>query len=131
MRYFLIILLICINIQASQSVLFDGLEWQDNKHSKLLKKNWKEAKKYCALLSLAGKDDWRLPKIKELQNIVNIRRKKPAIDDSFHYTATKNYWSSTVYQSNHNKVWSVTFYRGYTKSVSKNKKFYIRCVRED
>ena len=123
MKFFLVILLFCITIEASQTVLFDTLEWQDNKRSKSLKKTWKEAKQYCSLLSLNGKDDWRLPTVKELQNIVNIRRKKPAIDDSFKYTATKNYWSSTIYQNNHKKAWSVQFYRGYTRNNVKTKKY--------
>jgi len=131
MKYYLLILLLYGNLNASKIVFFDGATWQDNKKSRSLKKTWKGAKKYCASLSLAGKEDWRLPSIKELQNLVNIRRKKPAIDDSFKYTATKNYWSSTVYQNNHKKAWSVHFYRGYTRKNFKTEKFYVRCIRED
>ena len=129
MKYFLVIFFSYICIIANDSVLFDEIEWQDNKESKMVQKSWEEAKAYCTDLSLLGKNDWRLPTIKELQNIVNIRRKKPAIDVVFHYTANKTYWTRTPYRHNSKKAWSINFYRGYTKSALKKETYYVRCKR--
>jgi Protein of unknown function (DUF1566) len=43
-------------------------------------RTWQGALAYCEALSWAGKDDWRLPNIKELSSIVDVRHYDPAID---------------------------------------------------
>jgi hypothetical protein len=91
-----------------------SLMWQnDGKDSY---KNWKEAKEYCANLSLRGFNDWRLPTIDELK-IIEI----PLGTSSF-------YWSSTTYVRNS------TFARGIYSSGStdrypKSGHANVRCVR--
>ena len=77
-----------------------------NKDGKL---NWAEALAWAENLEYAGRTDWRLPNVKELQSIVDYTRcpdatNSPAIDPIFKSTPIRNegnqvdyafYWSST------------------------------------
>jgi len=78
-----------------------GLMWQKIPVDKNM--TWKEAKKYCAKLKLAGHKDWRMPSIKELYSITNFSEGWPYIDtDVFSLVQTQiskdeQYWSSNIY----------------------------------
>lgn len=78
-----------------------GLTWQQADSGRGL--NWQEALAYCESLVLAGRDDWRLPNVKELQSIVDYTRSptstaSAAIDPTFSVTAVESYyWSSTTH----------------------------------
>jgi len=81
-----------------------------NKDGKL---NWKEALSWAENLEYAGKSDWRLPSVKELQSIVDYSRspattKSAAIDPVFQATSFTAegkkkdfgcYWSGTTHAS--------------------------------
>lgn len=57
--------------------------------------NWQDALAYCEGLSHAGKDDWRLPNIKELATLVDeSATAAPVLYADLGGTATQ-YWSST------------------------------------
>ena len=81
-----------------------GLTWQKADSGKTM--NWKEALSYAEKLEFAGKSDWRLPNIKELQSIVDYSRapdatdkekRGPAIDPVFELTDNESwFWSSTT-----------------------------------
>jgi len=43
-------------------------------------RTWAEAESYCGSLSVGGVSGWRMPRIKELQSLVDIRRCCSAID---------------------------------------------------
>jgi len=85
-----------------------GLTWQKADSLKTL--NWEQALAYCESLTLAGKDDWRLPNAKELQSIVDYTRapdathasqRGPAIDPIFGVSQTESYyWTSTTLKEN-------------------------------
>ena len=86
-----------------------GLIWQ--KKDSAYSMNFIDALGYCENLTLAGKEDWRLPNVKELQSIVDYSRapdtaNSAAIDPLFdsreiqNEQGTKdygNYWSSTTH----------------------------------
>lgn len=86
-----------------------GLTWQQADSGRGM--DWEHALGYCESLSLAGKDDWRLPSVKELQSLVDYSRspettRSPAIDSIFKTTqitdpdGTKDYpysWSATTF----------------------------------
>ncbi len=88
-----------------------GLTWQQSDSRKGM--NWADALSYCESLSLAGKDDWRLPNAKELQSIVDYSRApdttgSAAINPLFDASTITNesgaqdwpfYWSSTTHKS--------------------------------
>ncbi|WP_432735289.1 DUF1566 domain-containing protein [Maridesulfovibrio sp. FT414] len=76
-----------------------GLIWQQADSGKKL--NWEEALAYCENLSLAGRSDWRLPNVKELQSIVDYTRSpattdSAAIDPVFKVTDKESYYYSST-----------------------------------
>lgn len=88
-----------------------GLLWQ--KVDSTYPMSWKNALEYCESLQLAGRSDWRLPNIKELQYIVDYSRSpdttnSPAINPMFSSSPIINmlgqtdfpyYWSSTTHKT--------------------------------
>ncbi|WP_415718561.1 DUF1566 domain-containing protein [Maridesulfovibrio sp.] len=78
-----------------------GLIWQQQDSAKQL--NWQEALNYCENLNSAGRIDWRLPNVKELQSIVDYTRSpktsgSAAINPIFKVTDKESYyWSSTTH----------------------------------
>lgn len=123
-----------------------NLMWQDDNDTKIVKKDWNAAKSYCEYLTLNSKDDWRLPNIKELQSIVDIKKNNPAIKDGFRNIVshlylhnsgnlildpTAMYWSSTeqllLYEIG---ALNILFYDGSTNSSFKSNHYYVRCVRD-
>jgi len=59
-------------------------------------RNWQEALDYCETLGHAGKEDWRLPNIKELATIVDeTAAVAPVIRAEYGTSAPAQYWSST------------------------------------
>ena len=53
---------------GSDVILINGLMWQKNEFEKQM--NWYDSMDYAENLRLGGYDDWRLPTIKELEDIV-------------------------------------------------------------
>lgn len=109
-----------------------GLVWQDTSESANWKKRktWDIAKAYCADLTLAGKSDWRLPSIKELQTIVDNRYHHTNIIKGFKHAASyERHWSSSQYVSDDKVAWYVSFGDGETRYAYKTNDFLVRCVR--
>lgn len=52
---------------AAETITIDGLEWAVANNGDDI--TWPEAVEYCAALSLAGHDDWRLPTLAELETL--------------------------------------------------------------
>ncbi len=78
-----------------------NLTWQKADNGKAI--NWEQALSYCENLNLAGRADWRLPSIKELQSIVDYTRSPKTSDSAaiapiFSITEMESYfWSSTTH----------------------------------
>jgi hypothetical protein len=78
----------------------------------------------------AGKSDWRVPNIKELDAIVEEQCNNPAINLAV-FPATPNavFWSSspTAYAGGH--AWSIHFNSGINDASTKNSSYQVRLVR--
>lgn len=121
------------NFFKSDNIVVDiekNLMWQDNEEVKLYKSNWSLAKEYCKSLTLNGYIDWRLPTIKELQTIVEVKNNKPALNEQFKFCQNTSYWSNTQDIKNKNYAWYVGFETGATFLGSKDYDCYVRCIRE-
>ena len=105
-----------------------GLVWQDNEDAKNKRLEWKESKKYCQNLSLALKEDWRVPTVNELQSIVDLKKTDPAIRDGFKNIEAWKYWASEDVKGS-NLGYLVYFHFGDTGKYPKTAKLGIRCVR--
>ncbi len=80
-------------------------------------------------LHLPGDDAWRLPQKDELESIVAINCKKPAIDETvFPATPSVQYWTSTVSGPSYARI--VFFRTGMsTWTFPRTTPFAVRLVR--
>lgn len=85
---------------------------------------------YCKTLTLAGKDDWRLPAKEELETLLD-KRYKPTIAPEFPNTPEALFWTST--QSGYGNTMGVHFGFGILKETNTGwgGSFFARYVRKD
>ena len=104
-----------------------GLEWQ--KSDKGTPHTWQSALSYCEQLSLNGKNDWRVPNIRELKSLVDYNRYYPAVDPAISCQSSI-YWSATtVANDSHLKAWTIFFGNGDDIWKAKTERHRVRCVR--
>lgn len=105
-----------------------AFEWQQEPHN--IDLNHAQAISYCQELSLAGKNDWRLPQIKELTSIVDYRKFSRAQDRDFGVASLNSYWSATSQSNDSSKAWQVDFLLGQSNiPTNKTELASVRCVR--
>ena len=108
-----------------------GLMWQDNSDAKYIKKDWDGAMAFCKHLHLAGHDDWRLPNVKELKQLVSSDPRDGGIKKDFkNFGASGYYWSCDSHEDSREFAWMMNFKRGYEYSNYKTYERHIRCVRD-
>jgi hypothetical protein len=91
---------------------------------------WQEALKAAAESRYTGRNDWRLPDIKELNSIIERQCTMPAINEIvFPATPTMSFWSSSPYAGNPAFAWNVYFPYGISDGNSKGYRFFVRLVR--
>ena len=91
---------------------------------------WKQALRLADGASYAGKDDWRLPNLKELASIVERACYGPAIDlVPFPGTPSNGYWPSSPNAYYAGSAWSVDFRHGSDGVYYKGSGFHVRLVR--
>ncbi|EWH11991.1 hypothetical protein DS2_02368 [Catenovulum agarivorans DS-2] len=95
--------------------------------------DWQQALQASEQVSIAGYDDWRLPNIKELMQIIERSCAEPATQTAL-FPSMKNevYWSSTPVFNNgaDNLVWTVHFKEGSNAQKQKNNFNFVRLVRK-
>jgi formylglycine-generating enzyme required for sulfatase activity len=104
------------------------LVWQKTPSSATM--TWEEALAYASGLALAGKTDWRVPNVKELQSLNDETLSKPSIPKSFiNGIASGNYWSSTTMYQQAGVAWDINVEYGIVSYNTKTVKEYALCVR--
>ncbi len=84
-----------------------------------------------ALQHAASQTGWRLPNIKELASIVELKCVDPAINLAvFPNTPSSGVWSGSPYASNSYYAWSVDFDAGNARDVNRNDGSHVRLVRD-
>jgi hypothetical protein len=128
------------NADGTTTDLLTGLMWEQGD---VTASNWESSLAYCENLSLGGYTDWRLPNVRELTSIIDIRY-KPAINHGFFPQVAcgdwTEYWTATSYlallDSSESYIpddaYVVDFFNGSSAGAFEHK-FYnnynVRCVR--
>ncbi len=107
---------------------YTGLIWQ--KIQSAITMTWEEALAYSRTIALAGKMDWRLPNIKELQSINDEKLSKPSFNKTyFTNILSGNYWSSTTLVQAQTKAWDINVDYGtisYNDKILKQNVLLVR-----
>lgn len=107
-----------------------GLEWQVESPGRM---TWQEARQYAASLHLAGKNDWRLPTLAELESLLDRTGARPdgrpLMRAAVSFPDNLPHWSSTTFARQTKNAWIVMFDGAYVLSYYKNNLYYVRCVR--
>lgn len=96
--------------------------------------NWQDSLSQAENLVFSGKNDWRLPNIKELTSIVEFSCYKPAINLTVFSSGQidSNYWSATtVYSFVFPAAWIVSVESGRPNEWLKDYEAMVRLVRFD
>lgn len=79
---------------------------------------------------LCGAHDWRLPKVKELEGIVDYGRAFPAIDPTYFPNTPGGYfWTGSPYAANSEVAWDLGFDYGYVYQDYRSNAIHVRLVR--
>ena len=92
----------------------EGMDWQVDRCSGApIYFMWYEALQHAQAQSLAAKQLWRVPNIKELASLLDRKQSFLAIDaDTFPGATNDQYWSSTPYAADAFYGWIVHFFYG-------------------
>lgn len=110
------------NGDATVTDLSTGLVWEKTGSSENM--TWEAALAWCLGRNTAGRSDWRLPDIRELESLLDDSRYSPSIAPVFTASSTY-YWSSTPKSW---AVWAVDFWSGYTDVHNQYDTLRSRCV---
>ena len=92
-----------------------------------------DTEKYAATTNaatLCGRNDWRMPHIKELEGIAQMGVVNPAIDSVwFPNTPVSFFWSGSPFAGVATYAWGVYFYDGYAYIDVRSSAYRVRLVR--
>jgi hypothetical protein len=101
-----------------------GLEWQSESPGRM---TWHQAQSYARSLALAGRSDWRLPSVRELESLLDRAQYRPAMRAEVPFRDTRSYWSSTTFGVHRTNAWIVMFDGAYVLSYYKTNAYHVRC----
>ncbi len=105
-----------------------GYIWQ--KADDGVMRSWEDAKAYCDTLDLDKYSKWRLPKVEELQTIIDYLGYKPALSTEILSGSPVYYWTSSNYSQEPDQAWFVHFSQGNTSPGKKNSTYLVRCIHD-
>ena len=95
-------------------------------------KGWQLALQVATDSGFAGRADWRLANVNELESLLERRCFSPAINATyFPNTPASAFWSSSAYVQGSFDAWYVEFGYGDVRNGSKISANYVRLVRVD
>jgi hypothetical protein len=104
----------------------NGLVWQQAEAGEMA---WEDALRYCENLSLGGKDDWRLPNVKESRSMCDYTLYSPSVDlQYFPGLKTTWHWTSSTTQRGR-VVWYINYVSSSATYSERTEKLEVRCVR--
>jgi len=115
-----------------------GLIWTKNANCPRQKKNWEMAVAYvnnlaaktCDLMDGSKQGDWRLPKIAELNGLIDFSQSKPALPKNHPFEDIRSdYWSATTSTSPTTQAWTVNFKEGGVYTNIKSRPLWVWPVR--
>lgn len=132
------------NSDGTITDLLHGLEWKrcsegldgpDCSVGSASQLNWAQALQLVESINTsggyAGHSDWRLPNLKELATLIEIRCEQPAINENlFPGTLSDHYWTSSPSMETDTRSWTVDFDQGNLRQGSfRTQGLYVRLVR--
>ncbi len=107
---------------------YTGLIWQKLKAPNTL--SWEEALAYTKTVTLAGKSDWRLPNVKEIQSLNDPLLSRPSFNKTFFPDIISgNFWSSTTQENSSGRAWDINVDYGIVSYSDKTLKENVLLVR--
>ncbi len=80
---------------------------------------------------VGGRSNWRLPKVEELNSIVEKRCFKPAINlEAFPYSPEAGFWTDSSVEGVQPRVWIVHFLHGQQYIANKQQRWRIRLIAD-
>lgn len=107
---------------------FTGLVWQRNGSPDTM--TWEQALQYGGGMSLGGRTDWRVPNVKELQSLNDVRLALPSFDRTFFPgVSSGSYWSSTSMHLTPSVAWDINADYGIVSYHDKTVQEHVLLVR--
>ena len=93
--------------------------------------SWIDAMKSARKLEFAGYSDWRLPKLSELETILEVACENPMANiKAFPNMTAAKYWTSTMMDNSREYAWMIDFNRGdYITEVLRTSSYRVLLVR--
>ena len=107
---------------------YTGLIWQKIQNANIL--TWEDALMYASNLTLAGKSDWRVPNIREIQSLNDEKLVLPSFNKIFFPNIQSgNYWSSTSQVNTPTRAWDINVDYGIVSYNDKTIRENVMLVR--
>ena len=113
---------------------FTGLEWAKMNKLPFGPMSWAAAFDFIRAMNAAnihGYSDWRLPNVRELESLIDVRQHTPALSDGHPFDQVpEGCWSSTTSRYEPRYAWVVYMQDGAVGvGFKKNTEFYVWAVR--